>query len=177
MQGRVSGILRRGRFGRASPLPRPSKALNHELLHVFLGIIVIQGRFQGLHRDLHACRALVPSRAPVAAEGLDRDGAAILAVAVPAQNDDEPVPDDAGNQHIKNLRDPDEKIGHLDAGVGAFHLAEKAHDPVAIAAPVMKGIVVVLEIFLGDLIQLDAANELAIGAGIGQVIGGESPRV
>jgi len=123
--------------------------------------------FQG---DFHPCRALVPAAAAVLPEGRCRDVAAVLAVTVAPKDDDQPVFDDPGDNHVVNIDDAQIEISYLDAYIGAVHLAQETGDPVAVAATVAIGMFERLQVALGNLVQFDAADELPVGPNRGQVI-------
>jgi hypothetical protein len=148
----------------------PVEALDQKLIDGFLGKIIVQGFSEGFQGKFNTGGAFVTAGGAVAAEGLDGNGAAILTVAVSPENDDEPVFDHAGDDHIVNLHQTQEEVGHLDAGICAFDLPQIADNPVPVTPLVVKGKVVILEKTLRNLIQFNAPYKLTVGTGIGQII-------
>src|SRR5450830_1728171 len=151
----------------------PPEALDEEAVHGLLGEIIFQGRPERLHGDLHPCRTPVTTRTTDIPERFHGNRTAVLTVAVPPKDDDQPVLYDAGDDHMEDVDDPKVEIGHLHTDVRAFDSAQKADHPVAVTAFVVVGIIVVFQEPVRNLVQLDATDELSVGPRKSEVIGAD----
>lgn len=130
----------------------------------------MQGLFDRFDGNFYPCRASVTAGTAKVFKRLLCDRPAILAITIPPENDDKPFFDDSRDDNVGDVNNPQEKVGYLNTCINTLHLAEKTDNPVTVTTLVMKGMIVILEKAVRDLIQFDTPDKLLIGAGKIQVI-------
>jgi hypothetical protein len=119
--------------------------LNKKTMNRILGEAFFQDVFHGLQRNLYPRGAAMTAGGTNAPEGADRYGAAVMTVAVPAENYDQAVFHQSGDDYMEDVDYLYIEIGNLHTGIRAFHRPEKTDHAITVTALVFVGIIEVLE--------------------------------